>query len=109
MYSIDYNGKQVSLTEREAIIWNRLVVISMDGSNGDVSDFDDLGSRKSVGGVISSLVSKGLVGAEGTAILDRAGDVDLWPIHPEYGSVFWCDYLSDEEADKLMVRFEAAA
>jgi hypothetical protein len=108
MYSIKYDNEVINLTEREAIIWNRLIDISMGGSVGDVSDFDDIGSRKSMGGVLSSLVSKGLVMAEETPVTGRQGDVDLWPNHPECGPVFWCDHCSDEEADALRVKVKLA-
>lgn len=108
MYKVKFEDSNISLTEREAIIWNRLVDISYSGSNGDVSDFDDLGSRKSVGGVIASLVSKGLVMAEDTPVSCRAGDVDLWPIHPAWGAVFLCDYCDESEIEAMKVRVEAA-
>ena len=99
---IKYGNEVIEVKEREAEIWNRLVMLSMSGSTGDIGDFADLGSRQSVGGVISSLIQKDLVWASDLVDFDRSGSVDLWPCHPEHGATFWCDCTGDDEAKSLL-------
>jgi len=101
MYSINYDNKVINLTERESMVWDRAIDISMSGSVADVSDFDDIGSRQSVGGVISSLVYKGLV------LVDIEMDGSVWAVHPREGACFWCDHVSEDEAEALKVKVDA--
>lgn len=98
--------KKMSYTKNERAVFNDLVDISMGGSVGGVEDAVRASglSPKQVRGVIASLVKKGKVFAEETCVHERAGDVDLWACHPEHGPVFWCDYLTEEEAEEQKIK-----
>lgn len=93
------------LTTKEKECFTELAYLSMSGSVGDILDLcDNYRGLQSAGGVVSSLIKKGYVMADGDHCLEEAGQEYplLWPIHPEYGAVFWCDYESDDSGEALL-------
>ena len=95
----------MNYTANEAAVFKVIAEISMDGSVAGISDLDGLGlTRKQIGGVLASLVTKGKIQAEDASVIGREQEIDYWPVHSQYGGgIFWCDYVTQEEFDSELI------
>jgi len=97
----------MNYTTLETRVYNCLATASMNGAAMDGRDLcDELEiNRRSIGGVLSSLVKKGKVIVDDEVA--PCSDLPIvWPIHPtneKASGGFWCDSLTDEEFEAALL------